>query len=479
MHAFAKLLSLAAVLTVLSPLSLGVAGQQCPNGIGVRPEIRTLSPGDLKAFIDAVKLLQTPRNRGQPSEYDNFAMQHNQVRTIAHNTPQFLPWHRAYIRVFESRLQAVSGRRIMLPFWDWSFDSQAPAGSPVFQDNMFGGNGRSSDGCVINGQFRDWRPVYPSPRCLRRSFDRGASLSPFTSVEGIRSLFRYRDYNTFRTQFEFPPHGQVHNAIGSDFSSMFSPNDPLFWLHHAFVDKIWSEWQRTPGNNPNAYNGVNPNRSQASVNDQLAYTPYRVRDVLDTRNLCYVYASFGGFSGGVSRRSVTDSVPRTATSLAPDVTLQDVANASDATARPAADDQLELLQLRDPKPLSEDFIRMNNYDVAVVRQREEEARNMVKQLNAIPNYVSPAALINRPDLALNIIGKHGSLVATKGNKRLRIKVPTGAKDSTMIHNLLRKMASSLGTLQKHVVNNSRKTLADVIGATGAQSVKSIYGVRSS
>ncbi len=23
-----------------------------------------------------------------------------------------------------------------------------------------------------------------------------------------------------------------------------SPNDPVFWLHHAFIDKLWAEWQR-------------------------------------------------------------------------------------------------------------------------------------------------------------------------------------------------------------------------------------------
>jgi tyrosinase len=23
-----------------------------------------------------------------------------------------------------------------------------------------------------------------------------------------------------------------------------SPNDPVFWLHHAYVDKLWAEWQQ-------------------------------------------------------------------------------------------------------------------------------------------------------------------------------------------------------------------------------------------
>lgn len=43
-----------------------------------------------------------------------------------------------------------------------------------------------------------------------------------------------------------------HGWIGGDMGNpMISPNDPIFWMHHAQIDRIWSEWQkRNPGEKP-------------------------------------------------------------------------------------------------------------------------------------------------------------------------------------------------------------------------------------
>jgi hypothetical protein len=35
----------------------------------------------------------------------------------------------------------------------------------------------------------------------------------------------------------------VHRWIGGDMLSMTSPNDPIFFLHHSNVDRIWAKWQ--------------------------------------------------------------------------------------------------------------------------------------------------------------------------------------------------------------------------------------------
>jgi tyrosinase len=39
-------------------------------------------------------------------------------------------------------------------------------------------------------------------------------------------------------------HNTGHNFIGGHMAGDFSPNDPIFWLHHANVDRIWANWQR-------------------------------------------------------------------------------------------------------------------------------------------------------------------------------------------------------------------------------------------
>jgi tyrosinase len=50
--------------------------------------------------------------------------------------------------------------------------------------------------------------------------------------------------NAFEPSFEEAPHNPVHNIIGNVMANMSSPTDPIFWLHHANVDRLWSAWQQ-------------------------------------------------------------------------------------------------------------------------------------------------------------------------------------------------------------------------------------------
>jgi hypothetical protein len=59
----------------------------------------------------------------------------------------------------------------------------------------------------------------------------------------------------FQRRLELGPHVDVHVAIGGEdgggaMNSASSPADPIFWLHHANIDRLWATWQRptpTPG----------------------------------------------------------------------------------------------------------------------------------------------------------------------------------------------------------------------------------------
>jgi tyrosinase len=67
--------------------------------------------------------------------------------------------------------------------------------------------------------------------------------------------------NAFEPSFEGMPHNPVHNIIGSVMADMSSPTDPIFWLHHANIDRLWSAWQQggggrtTPPSNNSYWNG--------------------------------------------------------------------------------------------------------------------------------------------------------------------------------------------------------------------------------
>lgn len=39
-------------------------------------------------------------------------------------------------------------------------------------------------------------------------------------------------------------HNRVHQWVGGHMIGAASPNDPVFWLHHAFIDLVWARWQR-------------------------------------------------------------------------------------------------------------------------------------------------------------------------------------------------------------------------------------------
>ncbi|KAI9594606.1 hypothetical protein BDF19DRAFT_343974, partial [Syncephalis fuscata] len=101
------------------------------SSIRGRREIRTLSDEERNRFFAAVRALQSgPR----PTVYDRFVQTHYNARQVAHGWPWFLPWHRAFIREFERRLQEKDSS-VMLPYWDWAYDSQAPEQAPVWQSN--------------------------------------------------------------------------------------------------------------------------------------------------------------------------------------------------------------------------------------------------------------------------------------------------------------------------------------------------------
>ncbi len=62
-----------------------------------------------------------------------------------------------------------------------------------------------------------------------------------TSAERARvdALFRFR--------LEYDLHNLVHRYVGGDMALAASPNDPVFWLHHCNLDRLWSLWEQTTG----------------------------------------------------------------------------------------------------------------------------------------------------------------------------------------------------------------------------------------
>ncbi|ORX69803.1 Di-copper centre-containing protein [Linderina pennispora] len=172
-----------------------------------------------------------------------FAYLHSNNFGTIHNCEHFLPFHRRFVHDFES-----VGRRInpafVLPYWDELRDYANPAASAIFTSNYFGGNGQGANHCVTNGMQANWQMSYPSNHCFARQFNNGNRINAWYSPEYIQSvLSRSSTMAQIRAGIEYSLHGAIHLAVGGDMVQMHSPNDFIFWLHHANIDRLWSVWQ--------------------------------------------------------------------------------------------------------------------------------------------------------------------------------------------------------------------------------------------
>ena len=245
--------------------------------------------GNLDRFVQGVLNLKAAKSeRGEPNItnlYDEFVVDH--LRTVhiqpdrrdfndAHNGPAFFPWHRQFLIDFEQALQKVSGNPLLgLPYWDWSVDQSAfpwPQPSWPFIPSLVGGDGSSDPhvlGKVTDGQFaydarKDGDPKKwvlnvrtgeePTPWLSRRFGAGNLSLPRPADVEAALSATPYdvdpydsSSTSGFRNMAEgfipFGMHNLVHVYVSGSMVPMTSPNDPVFFLHHCFVDKLWADWQ--------------------------------------------------------------------------------------------------------------------------------------------------------------------------------------------------------------------------------------------
>jgi tyrosinase len=146
---------------------------------------------------------------------------------------RFLPWHRAFLRQLEAALQQRDAQAF-IPYWNWADDRGVPAWLDGFLPQV-----------PVPGRSQ--------PILVRRSRGRHGRLP---SAGEIDLLVRHPDlsYTTFTRELE-GYHNDVHMWVGGTMANiMISPADPLFWLHHAQVDRLWSTWQGEPSNTGKAPN---------------------------------------------------------------------------------------------------------------------------------------------------------------------------------------------------------------------------------
>lgn len=208
--------------------------------VRVRKNADRLTVGERDRFIAA---LATLNNQGA-GRFADFRNMHTNVSSPqAHGAPGFLPWHRAYLLDLERELQAIDPS-VALPYW--RFDQPAPN---LFTADFLGTS--DSNGTV---QFSNANPLQfwvtdgaqGIARGPRNNWDPTTQPGPSVISEaqtlGLGTV--YADFSVM----EGNPHGTAHTRWEGFIQSIgTAAKDPLFFLLHCNVDRLWAKWQRQNG----------------------------------------------------------------------------------------------------------------------------------------------------------------------------------------------------------------------------------------
>jgi tyrosinase len=323
----------------------------------VRREWRSMPREERAEWITAVKCLNTlPHNSSlvptfnttyaqippvnPDSTYlDDWSYIHMDLNPVIHFTAHFLPWHRAFIKDFDTALRQKCGYTGHQPYWDWTKDAADFEHSDIWDpdpESGLGGWGTAdNDYQITTGAFAtDYPLVYPSPHTLRRQYTpiipgqngTNVTLATLFTPDSQKALITgYKaDYIHFQQHLEFGSHGAIHRIVGADLlgtcpanappdcvgGPKWSPNEPMFQLHHAMVDKVWYDWQHAHEENfwsfdggsvprvtnfiadPDFPNGAPPLVTFATpIATDGIMNNYTIYELMDTRNdrLCYIY----------------------------------------------------------------------------------------------------------------------------------------------------------------------------------------------
>ena len=190
----------------------------------------------------------------------------------------FFPWHRYFVYFFEEIVRGVlQDDSFTLPYWDYLGGTvadlsippefyQNPA-SPLYQPNR--------NPWVNQGQRIDLQ----NPGALNLdAFEYGYYISD----DGTTG---------FCPTFDFNPHGLVHFFTGDKTNMGSVPTagaDPVFWLHHSNVDRLWASWNGLGYANP----VWDPRRRFVFADRQGRRVEVNPNGARDTVALGYVYDSY-------------------------------------------------------------------------------------------------------------------------------------------------------------------------------------------
>ena len=180
----------------------------------------SLSTSEQQRYICAFNMINADGTLGQlVTLHQGMYMQHGNL--------YLLPWHRIFLMLFEKALHRYHPD-VCIPYWDWNDPDQQEFPSWL--------SGILPTVNTIGGPIT----VFRSP---------GTSANLAATVASVPTAMLQTNYGSFSSPVN-GVHGSVHGWVGGTMSGAHtSPADPVFWLHHANLDRLWWKWYNSPAGN--------------------------------------------------------------------------------------------------------------------------------------------------------------------------------------------------------------------------------------
>jgi len=235
--------------------------------------------------------------------------------TCSHGTFFFFSWHRMYLLYFERILRKASGDpNLALPYWNYSdfpdqralpepFRIPADSSNPLFIAQRGGG---INEGTTI---LANAEVSYNRAFQLTNFFHRTSGEQSFGGLKVSETSHRGNGKGLLEAQ----PHGQIHVALGGWMGDINNAaRDPIFWLHHANMDRLWERWLQQGGGRENPIkSGDWYNDAFTFFNENGTQVMVRNRNILNiAQQLKYKYDDDPSLSS-TSNRTIAPSIQRT------------------------------------------------------------------------------------------------------------------------------------------------------------------------
>ncbi|MCO5556760.1 hypothetical protein L7F22_010312 [Adiantum nelumboides] len=224
--------------------------------------MQALPPDDPRSFVQQANIHCAYCNTVYNQMFSSQVFQ-------VHNSWLFFPFHRWYLYFHERILARLLGDdSFALPFWNYDH----PDGASI--PWLFSG---TSAYAILSNALRDSSHEFPATVAIDFNVDTNLRPPEDQRRENANAMYRalIRDATTPESFFgwdyrhgdapmpqgygfgtvESQPHNSVHRWVGNrsaigwkDMGSFYSAaHDPIFYAHHAQIDRLWDLWKAMPG----------------------------------------------------------------------------------------------------------------------------------------------------------------------------------------------------------------------------------------